>query len=51
MYPNFLPASPMSNWQAAEEGDLQDDFDLELDAQTVMFLCTFKVLFYNSLYL
>ena len=37
MYPNFYPHHPWAIVQAAEEGDLQDDFDLELDAQTVIF--------------
>ena len=26
---------PMSNWQAAEEGDIQDDFEFDLDQNVI----------------
>ena len=34
----FSPCT-MSNWQAAEEGDIQDDFDFELEGVVSDFVC------------
>ncbi len=39
----------MSNWQAAEEGDLQDDFDADFDNKNVKLLIVKAIVKYISL--
>ena len=41
-YPHNLQ---MSNWQAAEEGDIQDDFEFELEGTVNYVIINLKYLF------
>lgn len=47
MYISPTPIHKMSNWQAAEEGDIQDDFEFELEGTVnISFILKISVLFF-----